>query len=133
MEEAMLLKFSQHPQLQQQLLATGNSELYQDSTTDSFWGVGSDLLGCNHLGQVLERVRESLGGAKAPVRKVLQCQNCHKKPRFGKALYCGESCLRADISRIPPLCPQCRRRPQIGKLKYCGDTCRSKAAAKSKR
>ncbi|KAJ7504431.1 DUF1768-domain-containing protein [Mycena galericulata] len=129
MEEAVLLKFSQHPLLQQELLATGDSELYQDSMTDSFWGVGPDLLGCNHLGQVLERVRESLGGAKAPVRKVLQCHNCRKKPRFGSTLYCGESCLRADISRTPPLCPQCRRRPQVGKLKYCGDTCRKAAGA----
>ncbi|KAJ7449680.1 DUF1768-domain-containing protein [Mycena latifolia] len=129
MEEALFLKFSQHPLLQQELLSTGDSELYQDSLTDSFWGVGSDLLGCNELGQALERVRQRLGGVTAPVRKVLQCQNCRKKPRFGQSLYCGESCLRADISTIAPLCPQCRRRPQIGKLKYCGDTCRKAAKA----
>ncbi|KAJ7765389.1 hypothetical protein DFH07DRAFT_737700 [Mycena maculata] len=74
MEEALFLKFSQHPLLRQELLSTADAELYQDSVTDSFWGVGPDLLGCNHLGQALERVRESLGGAKAPVHKVLQCQ-----------------------------------------------------------
>ncbi|KAF7356629.1 DUF1768 domain-containing protein [Mycena venus] len=128
MEEVLFLKFSQHPLLQQQLLSTGDSELYQDSMTDSFWGVGPDLLGRNELGQALERVRESLGGKKATVRKVLQCQNCRKKPRSGQSLYCGDSCLRADISTIPPLCPQCRRRPQVGKLKYCGETCRKAAA-----
>ncbi|KAJ7115922.1 hypothetical protein C8R44DRAFT_793670 [Mycena epipterygia] len=129
MEEALFLKFSQHPLLQQELLLTGDSELYQDSTTDTFWGVGTDLLGCNEFGQALERVRHKLGGVKARVRKVLQCQNCRKKPRFGESLYCGETCLRADISTIPPLCPQCRRRPQIGKLKYCGETCRKAARA----
>ncbi|KAJ7155450.1 DUF1768-domain-containing protein [Mycena crocata] len=128
MEEALFNKFSQHPLLQQELLSTGDSELYQDST-NSFWGVGSDLLGCNELGQALERVRQKLGGARAPVRKVLECQNCRKKPRARESLYCGESCLRADISTIPPLCPKCRRRPQIGKLKYCGDTCRKAAAS----
>ncbi|KAF8216452.1 hypothetical protein K438DRAFT_1797223 [Mycena galopus ATCC 62051] len=127
MEEALFLKFSQHPALQQELISTGDSPLYQDSMTDSFWGVGPDLLGRNELGIILERVRENLGGAKAPVRKVLQCQNCHKKPRSGQSLYCGSSCLAADISTIPPLCPQCRRRPQVGKLKYCGTTCRKAA------
>ncbi|KAJ6581455.1 hypothetical protein B0H19DRAFT_507129 [Mycena capillaripes] len=129
MEEALFLKFSQHPHLQHELLSTDDSELYQDSMTDSFWGVGPDLLGRNELGRALERVRESLGGGKASVRKVLQCQNCRKKPRIGESLYCGNSCLRADISTIPPLCPQCRRRPQIGKLKYCGETCRKAARA----
>ncbi|KAJ6493568.1 hypothetical protein C8R47DRAFT_975412 [Mycena vitilis] len=74
MEEALLLKFSQHPALQQELLTTGDAGLYQDSMTDSFWGVGPDLLGRNELGRALERVRETLGGAKAPVRNVLQCQ-----------------------------------------------------------
>ncbi|KAJ6550524.1 hypothetical protein B0H10DRAFT_1968834 [Mycena sp. CBHHK59/15] len=51
-----------------------NTVTRQDSMTDSFWGVGADLLGCNELGQALERVRERLGGAKAPLRTVLQCQ-----------------------------------------------------------
>ncbi|KAJ6607472.1 hypothetical protein B0H10DRAFT_550309 [Mycena sp. CBHHK59/15] len=129
MEEALFLKFSQHPLLQQELLLTGDAELYQDSMTDSFWGVGADLLGCNELGQALERVRERLGGAKAPLRTVLQCQKCRKKPRFGTSLYCGDACLRADISTVPPLCPQCRRRPRVGNLKYCGDTCRKAAKA----
>ncbi|KAJ6591615.1 DUF1768-domain-containing protein [Mycena vulgaris] len=129
MEEALFLKFSQYPLLQQELLSTGDSGLYQDSMTDTFWGVGPDLLGRNELGQALERVRQRLGGAKAPTRKVLQCQACHKKPRFGESLYCGESCRRADISTIPPLCPKCRRRPQVGKLKYCGETCRKAAQA----
>ncbi|KAK7012245.1 DUF1768 domain-containing protein [Favolaschia claudopus] len=127
MEEALFFKFSQYPPLQQELLLTGDSELCQDSMTDSFWGVGADLLGRNELGMALERVRESLGGAKAPIRNVKQCQNCRRKPRSGQSLYCGSSCLRADISTVPPLCPQCRRRPQIGQLRFCGETCRKLA------
>ncbi|KAJ7281577.1 hypothetical protein C8J57DRAFT_1056675 [Mycena rebaudengoi] len=71
MEKALFLKFSQHPGLGTELLKTGNAELYQDSMTDSFWGIGPDLLGCNELGQALERVREGLGGARAPIRKVV--------------------------------------------------------------
>ncbi|KAJ7252758.1 hypothetical protein B0H12DRAFT_610908 [Mycena haematopus] len=74
MEEALFLKFSQHPLLQQELVSTGDSELYQDSMTDSFWGVGPDLLGRNEFGLILERVRESLGGMKASTRKVIQCK-----------------------------------------------------------
>ncbi|KAK6992219.1 DUF1768 domain-containing protein [Favolaschia claudopus] len=127
MEEALFLKFSQYPPLQQELLLTGDSELCQDSMNDSFWGVGADLLGRNELGLALERVRENLGGAKAPIRNVKQCQNCRRKPRSGQSLYCGSSCLRADISTVPPLCPQCRRRPQIGQLRFCGETCRKLA------
>ncbi|KAJ7224255.1 hypothetical protein GGX14DRAFT_351261 [Mycena pura] len=76
MEEALFLKFSQHDQLKQELLSTSDAELYQDSMTDSFWGVGPDLLGSNEFGRALERVRERLGGASAPVHKVLQCRVC---------------------------------------------------------
>ncbi|KAJ7180623.1 hypothetical protein C8R46DRAFT_885990 [Mycena filopes] len=73
MEEALHLKFLQHPALRQELLGTANAELYQDSTNDVFWGVGSNLLGQNELGRALERVRERLGGAKAAVRKSVPC------------------------------------------------------------
>jgi hypothetical protein len=43
----------------------------------------------------------------ADANTLTENQTCHKKPRSGKSLYCGESCLRADISTIPPLCPVC--------------------------
>ncbi|KAJ6518762.1 DUF1768-domain-containing protein [Mycena sanguinolenta] len=126
MEEALCLKFFQHPLLLQELVSTGDSDLYLDSA-EPYWGVGPDLLGRNEFGIILERVRESLGGAKAPVRKVIMCKNCRTKPRSGQSLYCGNTCLAADISSIPPLCPQCRRRPQVGRLKYCGTTCQKAA------
>lgn len=59
-----------------ELLATGNAELIevtsaichthtnakpmQNSDKDSFWGVGVDGRGQNHLGKALERLRDKL-------------------------------------------------------------------------
>ncbi|KAF7309805.1 DUF1768 domain-containing protein [Mycena indigotica] len=123
MEEVLFLKFTQYDHLKQQLIATGNAGLCQDSMTDSFWSVGPDLLGSNELGRALERVRERLGGSPAPVYTIAQCLKCRKRPASGELLYCGMACLRADISRVPPICPRCRRRPQIGDLGFCGVTC----------
>ncbi|KAJ7140418.1 hypothetical protein C8R46DRAFT_921430 [Mycena filopes] len=54
-------KFSQHRNLKQQLLATGDAELVH-YTTNEFWGVGRDDRGRNELGKALERVRRSLRG-----------------------------------------------------------------------
>nr|GAT55741.1 predicted protein [Mycena chlorophos] len=130
MEEVLFLKFTQYDQLKQELLATGSDELYQDSATDTFWSVGPDLLGCNEFGKALERVRARLGGAPAPFHPAIPCLKCGKKPRYGESLYCGTTCLKADISRVPPTCPRCRRRPQIGNLGFCGTTCLSIAAQK---
>ncbi|KAJ7722005.1 hypothetical protein B0H16DRAFT_1227936, partial [Mycena metata] len=58
MEIVHWYKFTQHPELEAQLLATGEAELY--FTTDKFWGVGEDQQGKNELGKALERVRSSL-------------------------------------------------------------------------
>ncbi|KAF9001572.1 hypothetical protein BDQ17DRAFT_625617 [Cyathus striatus] len=60
MDEALLHKFLQHPNLQAELLATGNTELVENSDQDSFWGIGSDGLGRNELGKALERLRINL-------------------------------------------------------------------------
>ncbi|KAJ7066595.1 hypothetical protein C8F01DRAFT_709045 [Mycena amicta] len=130
MEEVLFLKFSQYNHLKQELLSTDSSQLYQDSMTDSFWGVGPDLLGCNEFGRALERVRERLGGPPASVHTASPCLKCSKKPRYGESLYCGPTCLRADISRVAPMCPRCRRRPQIGDLGFCGTTCLKAAGSR---
>ncbi|KAF7308804.1 DUF1768 domain-containing protein [Mycena kentingensis (nom. inval.)] len=130
MEQVQYLKYTQYDLLKDELLSTGNAELYQDSTIDSFWSVGPDLLGANEFGRVLERVRERLGGAPAPAHPNRTCLKCTKKPRAGESLYCGKTCLQADISRVPPTCPRCRRRPQIGDLGFCGTTCLKAAGAK---
>jgi len=49
-------KFSQHEDLKQRLLATGDAVLHEDSPTDMFWGKkGRDM-----LGKLLMQVREEL-------------------------------------------------------------------------
>ncbi|KII89719.1 hypothetical protein PLICRDRAFT_52880 [Plicaturopsis crispa FD-325 SS-3] len=67
MEEVLMLKFTQHRDLQNELLSTGDAELVEDSALDAFWGIGADGKGSNELGKALERVRARLGGAQASV------------------------------------------------------------------
>ena len=59
MEEAVQLKFDQHPQLNEQLLATRDWNLVE-KTNDSYWVTyGKIGNGLNKLGKLLERVREN--------------------------------------------------------------------------
>ncbi|KAL1705169.1 hypothetical protein EV121DRAFT_258872 [Schizophyllum commune] len=63
MDEALYLKFTQHKDLQDELLSTGNAELIdhtQDSPVDAFWGIGKDGRGRNELGKALGRLRKKL-------------------------------------------------------------------------
>ncbi|KAJ7592666.1 hypothetical protein C8J56DRAFT_480739 [Mycena floridula] len=60
MDQALWHKFTQHYDLQQELLATGDAELVEDSDKDAFWGVGADRRGRNELGKALERLRSKL-------------------------------------------------------------------------
>ncbi|KAJ3732656.1 hypothetical protein DFJ43DRAFT_1154051 [Lentinula guzmanii] len=58
MDVTLYHKFTQHPDLMNELLATGNAELVEDSDKDAFWGIGADGRGRNELGKALERLRE---------------------------------------------------------------------------
>lgn len=64
MEEVVRAKFAQNPELLEMLIATGCRELVEGNRWhDSYWGV--DLrtgIGDNHLGLILMKVREELGG-----------------------------------------------------------------------
>ena len=60
MEEALYLKFRQHPELRSLLMGTGNAELVYAETKDSFWGEGRSGEGKNELGKALVRVRDKL-------------------------------------------------------------------------
>ncbi|KAF9001576.1 hypothetical protein BDQ17DRAFT_1358450 [Cyathus striatus] len=57
MDETLWHKFTQHQNLKDELLATG------DSDKDAFWGVGADGRGRNELGKALERLRTKLRDA----------------------------------------------------------------------
>ncbi|RDB29280.1 hypothetical protein Hypma_014877 [Hypsizygus marmoreus] len=58
MDTTLEHKFAQHTALRDELLATGDAELVEDSDKDAFWGVGADGKGRNELGKALERLRE---------------------------------------------------------------------------
>lgn len=64
MEEAVRAKFSQHAELNELLLSTGDRKIVEHTTNDSYWGDGGDGTGKNQLGQILMRLRtELLGGS----------------------------------------------------------------------
>ncbi|KAK7060510.1 hypothetical protein VNI00_001275 [Paramarasmius palmivorus] len=64
MEEVLMSKFRQHPDLRNVLLATGvtdpNREIVYEDERDRFWGRASDGQGRNVLGNALRTVRERL-------------------------------------------------------------------------
>jgi hypothetical protein len=60
MYKAVFTKFSTHPELTDILLQTGDELIIEDSSTDAYWGCGSDGAGQNQLGKILMQVRERL-------------------------------------------------------------------------
>ena len=63
MYECVLAKFLQDKDLRDQLMATGDEELIEDSPVDSYWGCGADGAGKNNLGKILMKVRQELKDA----------------------------------------------------------------------
>jgi ribA/ribD-fused uncharacterized protein len=66
MEEVLWHKFTQHRDIRNMLLKTGNSRIVYSDSQDPYWGSGapfghaSDYPGTNYLGKLLEKVRERL-------------------------------------------------------------------------
>ena len=60
MRRAVLAKFTQHADLRDALLATGDALLVEHTRNDSYWGDGGDGRGRNMLGRILVGVREEL-------------------------------------------------------------------------
>ena len=60
MKKCVLEKYVQHHDLREQLLATGDEELIEDSPVDYYWGCGKDGSGKNMLGKALMKIREEL-------------------------------------------------------------------------
>ena len=60
MHEAVLAKFSQHADLGEILLGTGDAKIVEHTANDAYWGDGGDGSGRNKLGQILMQVREEL-------------------------------------------------------------------------
>lgn len=62
MRECLVAKFLQHKDIREQLIATGDEELIEDSPVDYYWGCGADNSGKNMLGKFLMEIREELKG-----------------------------------------------------------------------
>lgn len=60
MYEALKAKFTQHEELNELLLATGDKILIEHTENDSYWGDSGDGSGKNKLGKLLMRLREKL-------------------------------------------------------------------------
>jgi len=60
MRKALLAKFTQHPSLKKQLLATHDSYLVEHTKNDRYWGDGGDGTGKNMLGKLLVELRNEL-------------------------------------------------------------------------
>jgi ribA/ribD-fused uncharacterized protein len=60
MLDALRAKFTQHEELKEILLGTGDARLVEHTPNDSYWADGGDGSGKNRLGQLLMQVREEL-------------------------------------------------------------------------
>ncbi len=60
MREVVRAKFSQHEDIRQILLSTGDARIVEHTENDSYWGDGGDGSGKNVLGRILMEVRDEL-------------------------------------------------------------------------
>lgn len=60
MRKALFAKFTQHADLQELLLSTGDRILHENSMEDYYWGIGEDGTGLSMLGKLLMALRDEL-------------------------------------------------------------------------
>ena len=60
MKQIISAKLSQNEDVHERLLATGYRQIMENSPWDSFWGVGRDKKGQNHLGKIWTDLRDKL-------------------------------------------------------------------------
>ena len=60
MQEAVYAKFSQHEELRDRLISTGEARLVEHTKRDRYWGDGGNGSGKNRLGKILMKVRAEL-------------------------------------------------------------------------
>lgn len=58
MREAVRAKFTQHDDLREVLLGTGDAEIVEHTANDRYWGDGGDGSGKNMLGVILMELRQ---------------------------------------------------------------------------
>lgn len=60
MFDAVRAKFTQHKELKELLLSTGDAKIIEHTVNDSYWGDGGNGKGKNMLGKILMKVRKEL-------------------------------------------------------------------------
>lgn len=60
MYTAVRTKFLAHPEIQTELLSTGEELIVENSPCDAYWGCGADGDGRNQLGKILMQVRQEI-------------------------------------------------------------------------
>ena len=60
MLETVLLKFRAHPDILKLLIETGDEELIENTTKESYWGCGPNKDGQNNYGKILVKARKIL-------------------------------------------------------------------------
>ncbi len=60
MEEILRAKAEQHKYVRERLKRTGSRRIIENSAVDSFWGIGADGNGKNHVGKIWTKIRESI-------------------------------------------------------------------------
>lgn len=60
MTRALYSKAVQYPEIAEQLLATGEQMLIENSAYEHYWGIGRDQRGENHLGKIWMDIRTRL-------------------------------------------------------------------------
>lgn len=60
MHDAVLAKFLAHHDLAKKLIETGDEEIIEETTKESYWGCGPNKDGLNVYGKILCKVREEL-------------------------------------------------------------------------
>lgn len=58
MLKGLTAKVTQHKDIRDALLSTGNLRIVEDSPVDSYWGCGKDGKGTNRLGHLWEQIRD---------------------------------------------------------------------------
>ena len=66
MREALRAKFTQHGDLRELLLGTGEAALVEHTKNDRYWGDGGDGSGLNRLGALLMELRSALRRESTP-------------------------------------------------------------------
>ena len=146
MMEALEAKFTQHINLNQMLLNTGNSFLVENSPVDNYWGIGANGQGQNRLGILLMQLRDRLRlQSVQPTqsnnhRPICSAPGCTKlcwydNIRNTHSLWCSNTCRFAqqNPSQHGPICsaPDCTKlcwydNRQRSYSPCCGITCARK-------